>query len=57
MNDVVSLGDRAPREDHFLGTKLDAMDVRFEEIVTEARKKLPGELRIPGRRCRPPSRV
>ena len=48
VNDVVSLEvtellDKITS----LESKLDAMDVKFEEIATEARKKLPGELRIP----------
>ena len=39
-----------------LESKLDAMDVRFEEIATEARKKLPGELRIPESQV-PPTKI
>ena len=48
MNDVVSLEVTELLEKiTSLESKLDAMDVKFEEIATEARKKLPGELRIP----------
>ena len=48
VNDVISLEVTELLEKiTSLESKLDAMDVKFEEIATEARKKLPGELRIP----------
>ena len=56
VNDVVSLEvtellDKITS----LESKLDAMDVKFEEIATEARKKLPVSFGFRSHRCRPPS--
>jgi len=48
VNDVVSLEvTELLKKINSLESKLDAMDVKFEEIATEARDKQPVELRIP----------